>query len=175
MGLRKIPDDAFEVYLSLGPSRSYAALAGRFGVNKRSVTAIAKREDWQGRIRVVETKAREASDMKATEALAAMRTKHLKMLEVVQAKALEALKRMPLATAYQAVRALATAIDQERVTRGEPEDQTKVDVEAIIKREYQMLFGKPGEKEEDDWSDLEHPDGEEVGDGQSGGGHNASP
>lgn len=157
MGQRKIPDDAFEVYMSMGPSRSYAALAEKLGVNKRSVTAIAKREDWQSRIRAVETKARMAADEKATETLVAMRTKHLRMIEVVQAKALEALRTMPLQTAYQAVRALATAIEHERVARGEPGEHTQLDVATIIKQQYEALVLKPGQEE--DWDDLERPAG----------------
>jgi hypothetical protein len=79
------------------------------------------------------------------------------MLEVIQAKALQALKTMPIETAYQAVRALATSIDHERVVRGEPTERTAVEIETRIRKEHEMLFLKPGEKEE--WGDLEHPSG----------------
>jgi hypothetical protein len=155
MGARKIPPDAFDIYLSLGPKRSYQAVAEKLGVAKRSVTAVAKREDWQGRVQKVEAKAREAVDQKATETLAAMKERHLRMLEVVQAKALQALKTMPIETAYQAVRALATAIEQERLARGEPSERTAVEIEAMIRREHDMVLLKPGEKE--DWGAFERP------------------
>ena len=39
---RKIPDDAFEFYVGLGPNRSYEAVAEHYDVNKRSVTRCAK-------------------------------------------------------------------------------------------------------------------------------------
>ena len=35
---------------SLGPGRSYQAVADRYGVSKRAVTALAKRENWQARL-----------------------------------------------------------------------------------------------------------------------------
>ena len=91
MGVRKIPDDAYDFYFGLGPNRSYEGVAQKFGVTKRAVTSIANRDDWQGRIRAVEAKARESADQQATATLTAMRQKHLRMLEVVQAKALQAL------------------------------------------------------------------------------------
>ena len=49
---------------------------------------------------------------------------------------------MPLETAYQAVRALAIAIEQERVVRGEPDERTAVDIETMIKREYETLLAE---------------------------------
>ena len=115
MGARKIPADAFDFYFGLGPNRSYEGVAQKFSVTKRAITSVAKREGWQDRLRQVEAKAREAADLKATETLTGMRQKHLKMLEVVQAKALQALKTMPLQTAYQAVRALASPHQQMRL------------------------------------------------------------
>ncbi len=41
-------------YFSLGPGRSCQALADRYGVSKRAVTALAKRENWQARLAEVE-------------------------------------------------------------------------------------------------------------------------
>jgi hypothetical protein len=41
MSQRKIPQDAFEFYFSLGPERSYEQVAGRYGVTKRAVTKLA--------------------------------------------------------------------------------------------------------------------------------------
>ena len=38
---RKIPPDAFAYYFSLGPNRSYLAVAKHFGVSKQAVTKLA--------------------------------------------------------------------------------------------------------------------------------------
>jgi hypothetical protein len=139
---RKLPSDAFEFYFSLG-------------VSKKTVVAHALRDGWQKRIVERETKAQAEVEKKAVDTIAQVNEKHLKMLEVVQAKALQALKAMPIDTAYQAVRALATAIEQERVIRGEPGE--RIDIATIIKKEYEQLMVKPGGQ--DDWSDLELPAG----------------
>ena len=48
--MRKIPPDAFDFYFSLGPPRSYQAVANKYGVTKRAVTNLAGREDWQRRL-----------------------------------------------------------------------------------------------------------------------------
>ena len=47
MPARKIPPEAFDHYFSLGPERSYEAVARKYGVTKRAVTKLAKRESWQ--------------------------------------------------------------------------------------------------------------------------------
>ena len=38
--MKKIPPDAFDFYFSLGPPRSYQAVADKYGVTKRAVTAL---------------------------------------------------------------------------------------------------------------------------------------
>ncbi len=43
---------------SLGPGRSYQQVADRYGVTKRAVTALAKRESWQARLAEIEEKSR---------------------------------------------------------------------------------------------------------------------
>ncbi len=133
----KIPGDAFAHYVSLGPGRSYAAVAEKYHVTKRAVTKLAARENWQQRIHEIERKARRASEEKAVENLAQMNDRHLKSLRVIQGKALEALKAMPLNNAMEAVRALDLAIRQERVVRGEPGDRTATTVEEKIRDEYE--------------------------------------
>ena len=54
--MKKIPSDAFDYYFSLGPGRSYQQVADRYGVTKRAVTALAKRESWQARLADVESR-----------------------------------------------------------------------------------------------------------------------
>jgi hypothetical protein len=75
--VKRIPTDAFEYYLGLGPSRSYQAVAEKYDVSKRAVTALASREGWQVRMGKIEREAREKTDSRAVEALDAVREKHL--------------------------------------------------------------------------------------------------
>jgi hypothetical protein len=149
--MRKIPTDAFEFYAALGPARSYHAVAEKFAVSKRSVTKHALKERWQERLQVIEEKAREASDQKAQETLEAIRTRHLKGMRFIQAKAIETLKSASLETAADAVRAYTAAVREERVMLGEPSDRTAVSVEEAIRREYARWLA---------------PDSDEDGDGE---------
>lgn len=143
---RKIPPDAFSFYVSLGVKRSYLAVAQHYGASKASVTKLATRENWQKRVREIEDRARQASDERAVESLEAINGRHLKSMRVVQAKALEALRTMTLADAMDAVRALDMAVRQERLILGEPTDRSAVNVEEIIKREYERWM-VPAERE----------------------------
>lgn len=152
---RKLPSEAFEFYFALGVKRSYQAVAEKFGVSKKTVVAHALKDGWQKRISEREQKAQAQTEKKAVESIADMNDKHLKMLEVIQSRALHAIKQMPLETGYQAVRALVAAISQERVVRGEPGE--RIDIATIIKNQYEALQLKPGEK--DDWDDPERSAG----------------
>ena len=133
----KIPPDALEYYLALGADRSYQKVADHYGVSKRAVTKHAARDRWQDKLIEFERKAREGAEKRALESLEGMNLRHLKSLKIIQGKALEALRSMPLATAMEAVRALEMAIRQERLIRGEPSERTAVSVEEVIRREYE--------------------------------------
>ncbi len=67
-----------------------------------------------------------------------MNERHLKAVRVVQGKALEALREIPLDKAISTVRALESAIRQERL--GEPGDRTALDIEERIRSELVILF-----------------------------------
>ncbi len=133
----RLHPDSFEFYIGLGPDRSYQAVADHYGVTKRAVTKRAAKERWQQRVAELEAKARRGAERKVLETLEEMNTRHIKSLRVIQGKAFEALRSMPLATAMEAVRALEMAIRQERVIRGQPSDRTAVSVEEMIRREYE--------------------------------------
>jgi hypothetical protein len=133
---RKIPPDAFGYYWSLGPERSYQAVADKYGTSKRAVTKVAAKENWSQRSMEIEKKAHEKTDEKLAESLDEMNGRHIKVCKLIQRKALETLKSMPLTTAIEAVRALDLAIKQERLVRGEPTDRSAVSVEDVIRREY---------------------------------------
>lgn len=143
--MAKIPATALEFYISLGPQRSYQAVAKHFGVNTRSVAKRAKKEEWQRRVAEIEAKARQVSEQRAQETLEEMNTRHLKSVRVIQAKALEALRSLPLASGMDAVRALDMALKHERLVRGEPSERTAVTVEDTIKREYSRWLTAVGE------------------------------
>lgn len=143
MSARKIPMDAFEFYFALGHGRSYQAVAEKYGSSKTAVANSARREDWEARIAERERKAREKLEEKATETLADLNGRHLKMLRTVQGKALEALRSMSLDRAIDAVRALDIAIRNERLVLGEPTERHATDIEALIKREHERWLSHP--------------------------------
>ena len=117
--MAKIPSDAFDYYLGLGPSRSYAAVAARYGCTKRAVTKAAVREGWQERLTKIESAARERSDTKAVETIEAMNTRHLKILQIIQSKALEALRSVSLQDAMSADPSDNGRIDDDPASSGE--------------------------------------------------------
>ena len=152
--MKKLPPETFDFYFSLGPARSYQAVAEHYKLSKRSVTSLAKREDWQGRIAELERKARESSDKKKLETLDEMNERHLKQLRFLAGKAIEGLKSMQLDNQGAVVRALQLAICQERTICGEPSERTAVSIEDTIKREYERWMVKL----EPDSPNAEEPD-----------------
>jgi len=135
--IRRLPPEAFAYYVSLGVGRSYRAVAEKFEVSKTAVANLAERERWTERVAEVERKVATATAEKAVESLEAMNERHLRSLRAIQGKALETLRSMSLDDAMDAVRALDLAIRQERVIRGEPSERTALEVEDVIRREYQ--------------------------------------
>ena len=148
---RKIPPGAFEHYYGLGPGRSYQAVADEYGVTKQAVGKIAKREGWAERVRGIDADSKKKVDQQLAETVEDMNSRHLKMLKIVQAKGLEALKTKPLSSAMEAVRAIEMSVRQERVIRGEPGDRSAVSVEDTIRREYErwMTNGKEGDEDDE--------------------------
>ena len=146
----KLPASCFEYYFSLGPSRSYQAVADEFGVTKRAVTKRAARERWQERVSDLERRAQESVDERAVEDLQQMNERHLKALRAIQGKAIQALREMSIESAMEAVRALDLSIKQERTIRGEPSSRTAVSVEERIRSEYDRWLVAEGLDESED-------------------------
>lgn len=146
---RKLPPDAFTYYVSLGPDRSYQAVANFYSVDKKTVVSRGKQEHWQDKLAEIERKAQEGLQQKLVSSLEEMNERHLKILRVVLGKALEALRSMPLRNAADAVRAIDVCVKHERLILGEPGDRTAVNVEQIIKREYETWLVREGE---DEWT-----------------------
>ncbi len=163
---KRIPPDAFDFYFALGPERSYERVAEKYGVSKRSVTSRAKREGWQRRMVELESKAREASDKKKLESIEDRNERHLTALRFIQARAIEALKKMPIEAAMDAVRAYNMSLRDERVILGDPTDRTAVSIEDTIKREYERWMlpqpteGTETEQIDDDEQDADDEDPE---------------
>ncbi len=135
--MKKIPADAFDHYFSLGPGRSYQQVADRYGVTKRAVTALAKREIWQTRHAEIEEKARVRLDEKKGDALDAAHEQRLKALRLVLGKGIEGLRGMSIDSPRDAVQAIGLAVREIRVELGEPSDRTAISVEDTIRREYE--------------------------------------
>ncbi len=132
---RHIPTDAFEVYYAMGPARSYAELARHYGVSKRAILKRATKESWQQRIEEREAKVRSAVETRVEETVAELRARHAKILKAITGKAVEALKKLPLTSAMDAVRALDLVLKQERLLHGEPVgDGGSVDVRVRVEQ-----------------------------------------
>ena len=128
--MNRLPPEAFEYYIGLGEDRSYELVAERFGVSKGAVTKRAKRDDWQERLLRIEREARERIDSRLIESIDAMNTRHLKMMQALQGKALEALKNYPIHNAAAAARVLDIAVARERAIRGTPDSRPgRADIE----------------------------------------------
>ena len=143
---RKIPPEAFHFYMSLGPSRSYEAVAEEFECSRRGVADCAKRERWQERLAEVEGRAYERSEAQALESIAAMNERHMKIARYLQSKGLESLQSCRLEQMDRATRTLMSGINLERLVRGEPTERVD-NVEALIRREADRWLIRDGQRE----------------------------
>jgi hypothetical protein len=157
---RKIPDDAFDHYVALGKTRSYKAVAERYGVTKRAVTKCAEREKWAERLEKIEQESRERGDKKLIDQLDEIRERHLVTIRAMMGRALSALKQYPLTSGMDAMRAAEMAIKLERLVVGEPTEHTATSVEELIRSEYRELMVDDdfdGEDDDDEESVEEGP------------------
>lgn len=135
----KIPGDAFDFYVGLGPTRSYQAVADRYGVTKRAVVKYSSKDRWTERLREVHEKARAESDKSLADELVEVRDRHKKMLRAMATRALTGLKDYPLRSGIEAIRAAELVIKLERIIHGDPTDRGEDSLEAITKREIQSM------------------------------------
>jgi hypothetical protein len=132
--MKRLPPDAFETYVDLGPDRSYRALAERYGVSKVAVVNKAKKERWQERLGELQVQARQESEKRAVESLKAVHERQLKAARFLQAKAIEVLQGQPAEKGIRAAGALNVAWKHELLLLGEPTER-QASVEEITKRE----------------------------------------
>ena len=157
--MSKIPPDAFDFYVALGPDRSYRAVAEHYEASKRGVAKHASRENWPSRLERIESEVRERSEEKLVESLEKMRTRHLATVRAIQARALAGIKEHPLASGMEAVKAAELAIKLERLIAGEPSERAHTTVEEITRREIDALVVPEDEDEVegDDEESVEDP------------------
>jgi len=147
----RIPPDAFDWYVALGPGRSYRAVAERYGVSKRAVTKHAVKDKWAERLDKIEAEAREKSDKRLIESIEEMRSRHIKTLRAIHSRALSALKQYPLTSGMEAIRAAELAIKLERLVVGEPTERSALSVEEVTRREIQNLLTVEDGDDDDEW------------------------
>lgn len=148
---QRIPPEAFDFYVGLGPSRSYRGVAIHYGMSKRAVTKHAVREQWPERLAKIEAEARQKADQRLAETLEEMRERHLKMLRAMTGRALEGLKRFQVNSAMEAARVAEVAIKLERIIAGEPSERTAMTLEEVTRREIQELLTQESEDGDEDW------------------------
>lgn len=151
----KVPDDAFERYVALGPDRSYQLLAEKLGVDKRSIVRMATREKWTERLAKIQEEARAATDKKLVSDLQAVREQQLREVRFMRSEILRGMKGLTPEKATKMAGALSVCWKHELLLLGEPTDRNASTVEEITKREIGSLLLQPGE--EDKWN--EDPDG----------------
>ena len=135
--MKKLPDDAFAIYLAMGSRRSHDAVAKQFGVDKKTVTNRAVKEKWKERIAEHERKQREEAEKKARETLDSMNERQLRVASFIQGKAIDALRAMTLENAMDAVKAFKLAAEMERDIRGKPSQQSAAEIEEKIRGEHE--------------------------------------
>ena len=75
--MKKLPADAFALYVALGEGRSYIAVAEALGVGRTTVTRRARAERWQQRVDRIDEIARARGDEEAATKLAESRRQAL--------------------------------------------------------------------------------------------------
>ncbi|MCC7014858.1 MAG: hypothetical protein IT454_20010 [Planctomycetes bacterium] len=157
---RRIPEDAFSFYFSLGPTRSYTEVAKKYGVSKRAVVDFAKKDDWQSRIAEAERTSRQHANQQAVESLDEMNQRHLKEARYLQSKGLEGLNRGAPEVAAVSLKAITAGIQLERLIRGQATERTETSFEEVVRREHARWL-EPARGDEDGDAGGDEGDGNE--------------
>src|SRR5688572_2500280 len=145
---QRIPSNAFDVYISMGAERSYQGLADRLGVNKRSVTRLATRENWGARLLKIQEEARAAADKRLTGSLQAVREQQLREVRFIRAEILKLVREVTPEKAVRIASALSACWKHELLLLGEPSERTEVSIEEVTKRQLATLL-RPVEGDEE--------------------------
>lgn len=162
--MSKVPDDAFALYIAMGPERSYQAVADHFKVVKRTITRAARREDWSGRLAAIEKKTREMTDSALASDLHEMQLRHRKLLRAVAARAAKAISDFPLVTGMEGIKAAEIAVKLERLLAGETTESSALIVERVSRQEIERFVKPaPGSPADEGVDELEDGDPVETG------------
>lgn len=131
----RIPVDAFDYYVSLGPERSYEAVAAHFGVSASGVKKASARDHWQSRLAQIDTEVQARLVQRIVDEIDEMRDRHLKTVRAIMGRALKALQQFPLTSGMEAVRAAELAIKLERLVMGEASERTEINTDDVIRQE----------------------------------------
>jgi hypothetical protein len=131
----RIPDDAFDFYVSLGADRTYEAVAAHFGVSHSGIKKAARRENWQDRIADIEAEVQGRINKRFADEAEEMRDRHLKTVRAMMGRALKGIQQFPLANGMEAIRAAELTIRLERLIMGEVSERTEVRAEDVIRQE----------------------------------------
>jgi hypothetical protein len=149
---KKLPDDAFAFYVSLGNDRSYQAVADHYGLSKRAIVGAASKGDWLARLAKIDREAQERSDKELAEGQAEIRTRHLKLLRAMASRAAKAIQEFPLTSGMEGVKTAELVIKLERLIAGEPSDRTTMTIEQVTRSELDRFLVRDDEPEGDeDW------------------------
>lgn len=159
---RQVPDEAFAYYVALGPGRSYAMVAEKYNVSRRTIIRAADRDQWSERLQAIEKESRAASDKQLARDMQEMSNRHRKLLIAMASRAAKAIQDYPLTSGMDGLRAASMVIKLERLVNGESTERTSVDIEQVVRREYQELLEVT---DEPDGDVLEEDDEEESDDG----------
>ena len=140
MRKRKLTEDAFGYWVSLGAGGRYQDVADHYKVSKRTVVAEAKRDNWVERRAKIDRDAQVNADLKLQETVEAMKVRHSKMLRAMATRAAKGLQEFPLTTGMEAIKAAEMVIKLERLLAGEPGDRTELDIKEVTRREIQTLL-----------------------------------
>ena len=91
----RIPDEAFDFYLSLGPERTYEAVAAHFGASLGGVKKVALRESWQARLAEIEDEVQARLDKRFADEVEEARDRHLKTVRAMMGRAFDPLRGRP--------------------------------------------------------------------------------
>jgi len=159
---RQVPDEAFAYYVALGPGRSYAMVAEKYSVSRRTILRAADRDQWSERLQAIEKEARAATDKQLARDLQDMSMRHRKLLLAMASRAAKAIQDYPLTSGMDGLRAASMVIKLERLVNGEATERTSVDIEQVVRREYQELLEVTDEPDEEALEiDDEGDDGQE--------------
>jgi len=144
-------NDAFALYVAMGPTRSYRAVGEAMGLVTRTIEAHAAQRQWQARLARIEAQAARRTEEHLVDLIAEMNHRQADAGRRLQEQALAALERQAkVETARDAIRGLEVGARLERTARGEPSDRHELSIADIIRAHHDRWLGAEDDEEEDE-------------------------